>query len=146
MGNNWLAPLKRGLSVKGHLGMVHHDLRQLITEGADIIMKHRRTDLMPRFFFEVPQGVSVVNDENMLEVYLAGVMSMAVRTAEWKTERFCYPAKKFGRLELTAPWKALSTGLARHDCHPLILLERDVYCFNDIDWHVAQLKIGIGLG
>ncbi|MEQ1718225.1 MAG: hypothetical protein ABL907_19970 [Hyphomicrobium sp.] len=143
---NWLAPLKRGLGVSGHLGMVHQDLRQIIAEGADIVMKQRRTDLMPRFHYEMPTGISVVNDEQMLEVFLAGMMARAVRTADWQTERFAYPAKKVSRIEQTAPWRALATGLGRHDCHPILLMERDVYCFNEMDWHVGQLKIGIGLG
>lgn len=144
--SNWLAPIKRGLGVSGLLGMVHHDLRQIISEGADIIMKQRRTDLMPRFHYEVPTGVSVVNNEQMLEVFLAGVMARSVRTSEWHTERFAYPAKKFSRIEQTAPWRALATGLARHDVHPILIMERDLYCFNELDWHVGQLKIGIGLG
>jgi hypothetical protein len=143
---NWLAPLKRGLGVQGHLGMVHHDLRELITEGADMIMKQRRTDLMPRFNYGVPQGISVVNDEGMLEVYLAGVISRSVRQSEWQTDRFAYPAKKMSRIETTPAWRSLATGLNRHDFHPILLLERDLYCFNDLDWHIAQLKIGIGLG
>ena len=144
--SNWLAPLKRGLGGSGHLGMVHHDLRQIISEGADIIMKQRRTDLMPRFHYEVPTGVSVVNDEQMLEVFLAGVMARSVRTAEWHTERFAYPARQFGRIEQSGPWRQVAAGLGRHDHHPILLMERDVYCFNEMDWHVGQLKIGIGLG
>lgn len=143
---NWLAPLKRGLGAPGYLSMVNQDLRQLITEGADIIMKQRRTELIPRFIYEVPQGVSVVNDERMLEMYLAGVIAHAVSRADWQTERFAYPAKKMGRIEQSSPWRALASGLSRHDVHPVLIMERDVYVFNDRDWHVAQLKIGIGLG
>jgi hypothetical protein len=144
--SNWLAPLKRGLGVSGHLGMVHHDLREIITEGADMILKQRRTDLIPRFHNEMPVGVSVVNDEMMLEVFLAGLIARSVRSSEWHTERFAYPAKKFSRIEQSGPWRALVAGVARHDCHPILITERDLYCFNEMDWHIGQLKIGIGLG
>ena len=69
---NWLAPLKRGLGVSGHLGIAQQDTLEIIREGADIIMKQLRTDLMPRFHHEVPTGVAVLNDDQMLEMFLAG--------------------------------------------------------------------------
>ena len=74
------------------------------------------------------------------------MIARAVRSSQWRTERFAYPAKKFSRIEHSQPWRALTTGLARHDAHPILLMERDLYCFNELDWHIAQLKIGIGLG
>lgn len=144
--SKWLAPLKRGIASSGYLSFVHQDLREIIAEGADMIMKQRRTDLMPRFHYTMPTGISVVPDEQALEIYLAGVMARAVRTSEWHTDRFAYPAKKLSRIEQTPPWRALTAGLARHEFHPILVPERDVYCFNDNDWHVVQLKIGIGLG
>lgn len=144
--SNWLAPIKRGLGVTGHLGIAHQDLREIITEGADIIMKQRRTDLMPKFHYGVPVGVSIVNDEQMLEVFLAATVAKAVRMSEWQTERFAYPAKRTSQIQQTGAWRALVTGLSRHDCHPVLSVERDLYCFNEMDWHIAQLRIGIGLG
>lgn len=143
---NWLAPIKRGLGVSGHMSMAHENTLEIIREGADMIMKQRRTDLIPRFLNEVPQGVSILNDEQMLEIYLTGVIARSVRLGEWQTQRFAYPAKKFSRIQQSTPWRALTTGLGRHDAHPILLVERDLYCFNEMDWHIGQLKIGIGLG
>lgn len=144
--SNWLVPLKRGLAAAGYLGISHLDARELISEGADIIMKQRRTDLMPRFNYEVPAGVAVVHDEKTLELFLAGMIAKAVKTSTWETVRFAYPARKMSTLEYTAGWRALSNGLGRHECHPILLIERDLYCFSEMDWHIAQLKIGVGLG
>lgn len=144
--SNWLAPLKRGIGAAGHMALSHYDNLKLISEGADIIMKQRRTDLIPNFHYGVPDGVSILNDEKMLEIYLAGMIAKSVRSGTWSMERFAYPAKKFSGIEYSPPWRALTTGLGRHDVHPILITERDVYCFNDLDWHVGQIKIGIGLG
>ncbi len=143
---NWLKPIQRGLALAEHMSLARQDLQKLITEGVDIIMKQTRTNLIPRFIYQTPLGVKVVANEEALGVYFVVRMALAVQKAEWPTERFAYPAKKMSDIEQTEGWRALVTGLARHDFHPALLMEKDVYCFGGKDWHVAQLKLCVGLG
>lgn len=44
---NWLT-LFKGSVGSGHLNLTSENMREVITEGVDIIMKQRRTDLIPR--------------------------------------------------------------------------------------------------
>lgn len=140
---NWLAPLKN--LGGGFLGLSSQDRREIIMEGADIIMKQRRTDLFPQILHEVPHGASVLNDIQALEIFLTGLVAASVKLGTWQTSRFAYEAKAFSGIQYSTPWRAFASGLARHDCHPILLAERNVYVFAGKDWHVGQVKIAIGL-
>lgn len=142
--SNWLTPIAKGLGVGGLLGLSSRELREVITEGADMIMKNRRTDLIPQFIRGVPEGAAIINDEHSLEIFLAGIISAAVKMGAWQNTRFAYEAKAFSRIYYTRPWRDFAAGLARHDHHPIVLAEQEVYVFGGRDWHVGQVKIAIG--
>ena len=139
--SNWLALFSNPTS-QTHLA--RGNTREIIREGVDIIMKQQRTELFPDIRHEVPRDVAIVNDPDMLELYLAGVIAKLVRLREWRPQRFAYPARLMRTLTRSQGWRALEEGLNRHDHYPIVTTERDVYCFNGEDWNICKLQIGFG--
>jgi len=128
------------------LGIAEKDMRAMIREGADIIMKQVRSPLMPNFTYGRPPGVTICHDEGMLEVYLAGMIAKNVRAGEFRTIEFCYPALQASRIMRYSCWREMESGLNRHKMHGILLVDHDIYCFDELDWSICQVKIGIGFG
>lgn len=135
----WLAPLKRN---NGLMGLAHQDMREVITQGVDIIMRYRNNPMMPQYVYGGPQeGVPIIRDDQSLELFLAGLVAASVRNGRWGAQRFYYPCAEVPKIIYTAAWRAMLTGFARHDVAPLLTYEKDVHQFDRTDWLLCTVNI-----
>lgn len=139
MASRWLAPLKRN---NGLVGLAHQDMREIISQGADIIMRYRNNPMMPQYVYGGPQeGIPVIRDDQALEMFLAALVASSVRNTRWGAQRFYYSCMDVPRIVNTAAWRAMMTGFARHDVAPQLTYEKDIHQFEGMDWMVCTVNI-----
>jgi hypothetical protein len=143
--SNWLVPLKRAFTGHGVIDIASQnsgDLRRVISEGTDIVLRYRRNPVMPEFHHREPiAGVAVVRDVRNLELYLASIVAESVRRTRWEHHQFYYPCLDTPRIMHTSPWRSLSQGTANHGIEPMLTYEKDVWVFEGRDWLLCEVKL-----
>lgn len=143
MSNAWLAPIRRGLEATGLVEQAHRqDLRHLIADGADIVMRYRRNPLMPQWDHGGPRrGIPVVRDEQALELFIAGLVAVNVKQMMWGDQKFYLQVIDVNRICRSPTWRSLISGLSRHELQPWLHYEPTVYVFENSEWVICDIKV-----
>jgi hypothetical protein len=126
------------------MALVQEDAGRIIAEGVDIVMGYKRNPMTPKYVTRGPiPRIPIIRDDEMFQMYLAGLVAVSVRQQEWGRQRFYYPCLAVPHITKTKAWQAMEGSLLKYEVEPILTYENEIHLFEGQDWMLCVLRIAL---